>query len=251
MTGYLDYNSSDIMTILIFGGMFFIFAYAVVGVIYFTGYNSIKQGHSTFSSLVVKAILLQLVSVLFVFVLIYLLELQGEKNNLKRIYFTEATTTFFLVDWANIDIKKLVDHINSEDIQEIERKAKMQGMGLFVFIKVLWSFLTPIFVFVPIVIVMLALSNILLKHKENKNGYLEIMTDMFSALAIMYFLFTVHLTIPQIILNNMYKLHQATINTKIGASPKVSNFSYRARAGHYILISLDKTIQAVKANSKP
>ena len=246
MEGYLNYSPSDIMTILIFGSLFFIFAYGSAFAVYIKGMGEVKQHQTSLSNVIVKAILFQLVAILFVFVIIGILDIQSRIGQMSNVNFSEATASFFSVDWANLDMNKLANYY------EIKNK-KMEGLGLFILIKALWSVFGLLIVFAPIVIVYMILHTVLIKHKENRGGGLfEVLTDFFTTLIFTFILFTVHLSMPFMILTNMYKMNEDKIVKRVGDKNMLIGLTYSNRAGSFIRHSLDevtkKAIELKKNN---
>lgn len=236
MEGYLNYSSSEIVTILVFGGMFFLFAYASAPAVYYKGFNEIKQNQTTLSAVISKAIIVQIVATLLVFVLVSILDIQSRFNNMSNMQFTEATATFFRVEWTKVDIGALVAHYDSKNIP-------VEGLGTFIVIMALWSLLRVILVFVPIVIMVTALAITLHKHKENKGGLFEIASDFFSTMILTFIIFVVHLNIPFIIIENMYEANKTNIIRKIGSAETVG-LNYSLRAGSFFSHAINSVISS-------
>lgn len=236
MEGYLNYSPSDIMTILIFGALFFIFAFGSVFAVYIKGLKEVKQHQTSLSNVIVKAILIQLVAILFVFVIIGVLDIQSKIGQMSNVNFSEATATFFSIDWANLDMSRLVDYYEAEN-------KKMEGLGLFILIKALWSAIGLLIVFSPIVVIYMILHAVIIKHKENRGGIFEVIMDFFTTLMFTFILFTVHLTLPFMILNNMYKMNEEKIIKKAGDKNMMIGLNYSDRAGSFINHSLEAVIK--------
>lgn len=231
MEGYLNYSASDIITILIFGGLYFLFGYVSAIAVYISGLKEVKQNQTTISTVIIEAIAIQFLSVLVIFIIVFILDLQSKVAGMSSINFSEACASFFAIDWSNLKIKEILDSY-------ITLNKRTEELGVFIVIKGLWSVLNVLFVFAPIGVMMMMLQSVLIKHKDNKSGGLfEIFTDFFTTFIAVIIIFSIHLTIPFIILDNMYKMNKKSILEKAG-NAKIIGLRYNERAGEYIRHSL-------------
>lgn len=241
MPNYLNYVSSDYITILIFGFLFFIFGYLSVVSVYLKSFKEIKQGQASVYEVFIKAFVLQVLSTVFIWVIIGGLDFQAKLSNTINVGFSEATVSFFMIEWTEVDIVRLVKYYDGEG-------KSLEALGPLVILKAIWIVLTVIIVFFPIAVTISFLASVFSKHKEGaKSGGSvgHLISDAIGTTVVVMLVFSLHLAIPFAFLQGISISVKEDIIKKAGSAPLIG-LSYKDRASSMAINSLAALSKSIK-----
>ncbi|KAB7891305.1 hypothetical protein [Poseidonibacter ostreae] len=238
MPNYFNLDNGDIILSLILGGLFFIASYGVPFAVYFLGDKKVKEKQETLYTIIMVALLLQILACVLFMAFIVTLDLFANVSSVSSsINFSTSTMIFFAGDWADIDIGKIATYLSSSNTPPTT-------LGLLLMVKGVWIFLTLAYVGVPLFLIYKSVSGVLIKYKSDfSSGALyEICVDFAVALLGTFFLFAVHTQLPVIFMDYFYSSNKSTLESKLGSS-QVRSYSYQGITGDYVRDSIDEIYQ--------
>ena len=225
MNGVINLTSSDLILIIIFGTIYLIFGFGIVMGIYITGLKQVRENRLSLAELVMKATLYQLLATLVIWAFLITVNLQQQAGSMTNITVIDGVSLYFCLDWTALDFNYIVNYYKDNDLPA-------QALGLFLLLKALNSIVILSFIIIPFVIAIVVLFQIVKKHKDSRttsSGFFETMSEAMMALLVVVFIFSIHLSIPEIILNDFILKSKPKIESvlKVSAPCRSELFTYK------------------------
>jgi len=237
-------TGNDAISILLFGTLYFIFAYVVVFAYYFKGIRKIAEGRTSLSSVLLKAFIFQVISLVFVWALLLGMNIFVKYSSFSGISFTKAVLIFFKGNWLNFKVSTFVNTLSSNGMP-------ITIAGIFLIIQTLWIVITLLFILFPIVIIVGA-SYAELKTHEGQlqtTSQAAIIVSILKTIFLTMIIFAIHFNLPAVFLQGMAGDSEANNANNENLSyekimkdnniPEVDNFTYQARVKAFIKSSLN------------
>jgi len=223
---------NDAVTILLFGFLYLIFGYGIVFGYYISGIKKINEGKTTISAVMSKAFVLQVTSLLFIWVLLLTLNIFSKFSSYSGMTFAEATLIFFKVNWLNVDIHAIINSIQSNG-------QPLASIGIYLIIQAIWIVVTVIYVLLPLGIVIGLIYNETKRHAEqtSNNSQASIVTSIAMTLVLTIVIFAIHFTLPAVFLKGLQQDNPNYINY-ISGFPTLDGYGYQSRAKSFIESSI-------------
>lgn len=232
MSGYYNFTSGDIITMLIFGLLFFMASYGVPLGVYFWGNKKLENKQISQSTVIIIAFLSQVGALIAVFLAIFILDLQTNLNSLSTVSFSESVASFFAVDWANLNVSPIASYYFNANKLGSE-------IGLYLLLKTIWIVLNMALFAFPFFLLYKSVYSLFIKYKDMTTGaFYEIAQDFFSMVLGTFMLFGIHTQIPNIFLDSFYNSNSSSINSKAGSS-NTRGYYYHQMSGEYVKKSLE------------
>jgi len=226
-------SGNDSVSILLFGLLYLLFGYGSVFGFYVKGLKKINEGRTTMSAVMLKAFVLQVSSILFIWVILLTLNIFSRFSSSSGLNFAEATLLFFKVNWLNVDMNTIIQNVTSSG-------QPLASIGIYLIIQAIWIVLTVVFVILPLGLVIgLAYSEIK-KHAEQASNYSQtsLITTISTSLILIIVIFAIHFTLPAVFLKGLQTDNPEYANYTSGL-PTLDGYGYQSRAKDFIENSIN------------
>jgi hypothetical protein len=226
-------NGNDALSVMIFGMLYLLFGYGIVFGYYISSLKKINDGQANLYGVVLKAFMLQVASLLFIWVLLLSLNFLSKYSSSVNMSYATATLMFFKVNWLNVDIVAMIESFSANG-QPIE------SAGLLLMIQGVWIVLTVGFVIVPVFLVIGAMF-IVYKTTSQQSANVSqtsLISGIISTLVLTMVVFTIHFLLPAVFLKGMDRDFNSELTKFSKGTPTFDGYDYNSRAKAFIQDSI-------------
>ncbi len=226
-------NGNNVISILIFGLLYLLFAYVSVFSFYIASIKKIKDNQESLYGTMAKAFFIQIAALIGIWTLITTIDIFAQYSSSASIDAGTACLLFFKVNWLQVNIVSIINSLQNSG-------SPVAVAGLLIIVVAIWVIMTIIFIAVPLFLIgtLVFMGYSKAQQQISNSSQIDIVTNIISTLIFMMVVFSIHFLFPTVFLNGMAQENSAQVAKYTKGLPVFKNYGYRDKIKSFIDTSI-------------